>query len=129
MRGCADRTPLSGGGGFDTFGVGDLGSVVGALSHSYLGRVTRAQKAIRWWMPALYLGVAVLAFIDDDTRKGLLWLGFALYFAAYLGWVWYRARRSSRYVERLRAAGAEAPEAAADDFDVTGVSRERPRGR
>ena len=86
---------------------------VGTLNLAYCRRVTRWQRAAKWWMPALCFVLAVLAFVDNDVRRGLLWVGFALYFAAYFAWTSYQARRLSRHVELLRAAATDIPEAAA----------------
>jgi hypothetical protein len=86
---------------------------VGTVSQSYLDRASKSQKAARWWLPGLYLLIALLQFVDHSPRLGLFWLGFALYFAAYFGWMSHRARQLSRQVERLREAAVKVPQAAA----------------
>ena len=65
-------------------------------------------------MPTLYAVLGVLQFVGDDRnpRMGLLWLGFAVYFAAYFAWTSYRARQVPQRVEQLGAAAATVSEAA-----------------
>ncbi|BBZ15166.1 hypothetical protein MBRA_53610 (plasmid) [Mycobacterium branderi] len=86
---------------------------VGTVSLAYLRRATRWQTTAKWWMPAMYLVLAVLAFVDNDIRRGLLWTGFTVYFATYFAWTSYKARRLPQNVELLRAAATDIPEAAA----------------
>lgn len=92
---------------------------VGTLSMAYLRRRAAPwQKTAKWWFPALYVVLAVLDFATNSPRQGLLWLGFALYFAAYFGWTSYRARQLPQNVARLRAVGAAIPEAASAAADT-----------
>ena len=81
----------------------------GALSMAYRNAVTKSQKAMRWWMPALYVAIAALQWPTHQWRKVLLWAGFALFFAAYFAWVSYREQRLRRQVELLRAGAAGIP--------------------
>jgi hypothetical protein len=92
----------------------------GALSMAYRNAVTKSQKATRWWMPALYLAIAALQWPAHQPRKVLLWLGFALFFAAYFAWVSYRERRLERHVELLRAGAAGIPKAEAAVAETAG---------
>ncbi|MDV3305616.1 hypothetical protein K7Z75_18310 [Mycobacterium avium subsp. hominissuis] len=85
---------------------------VGTINLAYLRRAARWQKTTQWWLPALYIFIGVLTFIGNETRKGLLWVGFALFFAANFAWTAYRSRRLTQHVERLRSAAADIPEAA-----------------
>lgn len=91
---------------------------LGTLSQAYLRRAAPWQKTAKWWMPALYVVLAVLNFTTDTPRQGLLWLGFALYFAAYYGWTSHRARQLPQHIERLRAVAAQIPEAASAAADT-----------
>jgi len=99
---------------------------VGALSRAYLDRVSKTQRGWRWVLPGCYLVIAVLDFVSHDRRKVLLWLGFALYFAAYFVWINFQARRIARHVERLRTAAADIPAAAAL-AETTGTTSIPPR--
>jgi hypothetical protein len=85
----------------------------GALSTAYRNAITKSQKATRWWMPALYLVIAALQWPTHDLRKGLLWLGFAFFFAGYFAWASHRERRLQRHVELLCAGAMGVPEAEA----------------
>ncbi len=91
---------------------------VGTLSLAYLRRAARWQKTPQWWMPAFYIVLAVVDFIIGIPRQGLLWLGFALYFAAYFGWTSHRRRQLPQHVARLRAVAAETFEAASAAADT-----------
>lgn len=91
---------------------------VGTLNLAYLGRAMRWQRTAKWWVPALYVVLAILDFTANDTKRGLLWAGFALYFAAYFGWTSYRARQLPQRVGLLRAAATDSPEATAAAADT-----------
>lgn len=91
---------------------------VGTLSLAYLRRAARWQQTSKWGLPAFYVVLAVLDFIGNVPRQGLLWLGFAVYFAVYYGWTSRRSRRLPQHVERLRAVAAETPEAASAAVDT-----------
>ncbi|ORA41832.1 hypothetical protein BST19_27550 [Mycobacterium bouchedurhonense] len=86
---------------------------VGTINLAYLRRAGRWQSTAKWWVPAIYILVGVLAFIARDPRRGLLWVGFALFFAANFAWTSHKQQRISQRVEFLRGAAADIPEAAA----------------
>jgi hypothetical protein len=92
----------------------------GALSTAYRNAITKSQKATRWWMPALYLVISALQWPTHELRKGLLWLGFALFFAGYFASVSYRERRLQHHVELLRAGAAGIGEAEAAVAETAG---------
>ena len=91
---------------------------MGTLSQAYLRRATSWQKSAKWWMPALYIVLAVLNFTTHTPRQGLLWLGFGVYFGVYFAWASYRAQRLLKHVERLRVVATEIPEAASAAADT-----------
>lgn len=100
---------------------------VGALSVASLRRGAKQQKRSRWLMPLLYLVPGVWNLVDGDTRKGVLWVGFALYFAMYFN-VWsYRTRRVPDHVAQLRAAAVKVPEAAGVLAETAGGAQLPPR--
>jgi hypothetical protein len=86
---------------------------VGAISLAYRRHAARWQRTAKWWLPAAYTVGAVLEFIGDNTRAGLLWAGFGALFAAVFAWRSYRSPRLAQHVERLRGVAVEIPEAAA----------------
>jgi hypothetical protein len=55
-------------------------------------------------VPALYVVLAVVAVYDRDVRRAVLWLVFALLFAASAVWTGYTTRRLKERLARLRSA-------------------------
>jgi hypothetical protein len=94
---------------------------------AYLEGLTKSQKAVRWWLPPIYVLMALLQFLDHQLRMGLLWLGLALYFGAYFGVLAYRANRLRPRVAQLRAAAATIPEAEAAFTETAGGVPRPPR--
>jgi len=85
---------------------------VGALSMSFRRRSRKSQRR-QWWLPGLYVALAILDLLTHKPRHGLLWLGFALFFAAYFQALAWRGRRLQRQVELLRTAAAGIPDSEA----------------
>lgn len=65
--------------------------------------------------------------IDGDTRKGLLWIGFSVYFATYFAVLAFRTRHLPDHVQQLRAAAVAVPAAAAVLAETAGSAPLPPR--
>jgi hypothetical protein len=86
---------------------------VAALHTTYLSRLLKTQKPIRWWLPPLWMVIAALQFCTHKPRMGAFYLAFAVYFGAYFVLVAYQAKRLPPRVTQLRDAAAALPEAQA----------------
>lgn len=84
---------------------------VGTLRLAHTRRALRGSKALIWLTPAFLILAGVLSFLANDIRRGVFFVGFALYFAAYYAWLGYRKDQLTTHVESLRAS-AEADDAA-----------------
>lgn len=91
---------------------------VGTLRLAHARRALGGSKALIWLTPAFFSLAGVLSFAANDIRRGVFFLGFALYFATYYAWLGRRKDQLTTHVESLRAI-AEADDAAVDvDYAV-----------
>jgi hypothetical protein len=100
---------------------------VGAVSVASLRRGAQQQKTAKWLVPLLYLAPGVWNLVDGDTRKGLLWIGFSVYFAIYFAVLSFRTRHLPDHVQQLRAAAVVVPAAAAVLAETAGSAPLPPR--
>lgn len=77
---------------------------VGAVALSVTARNPRMHKIAAVGLPVLYAVLAVPAYLDDDSRKGTLWLGFAVLLAGIAARNAYNVRRLRRQMDILRSA-------------------------
>jgi hypothetical protein len=82
---------------------------LGAVSSAYQRRASRLQKSAKWWLPALWLVVVVMAFLTNGIRQGLIWTVLAVLLLVRWEVLQRRGRRLPGNLELLRsAAGPEA---------------------
>ncbi len=84
---------------------------VGTLTMAYRRRAPSWQKTSKWWLPAMYMGIGLLEFLLNDTRRGVVWVVLTLALAAQSVWVSYRGRHLLKHLQRLRSAASSTPEA------------------
>lgn len=86
---------------------------VGTLRLAHTRRALRGSKALIWLTPAFFIFAGVLSFLGNDIRRGVFFVGFAVYLASYYAWLGYREDQLTTHVESLRAS-AEADDAPVD---------------
>ncbi|OBK12824.1 hypothetical protein [Mycobacterium sp. 1245852.3] len=85
---------------------------VGTLRLTHTRRALHGSRTLIWLTPAFLSLAGVLSFLSNDIRRGVFFVGFALYFAIYYAWLGYRKDQLTTHVESLRAS------AEADDTPV-----------
>ncbi|MGA7134022.1 MAG: hypothetical protein WBZ15_17070, partial [Mycobacterium sp.] len=87
----------------------------GALAQAYRRGTTRAQRAARWWIPAVAIATAVVEFLATIPLLGEILIGVALLSVIQSVSRARRVRRMRENLQVLRAAADPGPPAPGDD--------------
>lgn len=80
---------------------------MGDLAVASLNRTLGGVNVLAWLVPILLAASGVAAFIFNDIRHGIFYIGFALYLPTYYAWLWYRKSCLTQHLESLRRAVRE----------------------